>query len=638
MKKWLESREAKKITRIILILFVVLVMQIFGVMRFNQRLYGMSLEHSIQQVEELSTFVERNLYLKLDQHTDVLKIIATHLEDEELLFSDRVQERLYSLYSIVDFQLMGISDLDGKGIDCNGNQYNISYDHIRDDIEKDEVYISNVLKNGSDTLIFVAVPLKHHGEICGILWGKYPLSSIVDSMDFANDSYQYFQIIDDRGFYLIPSENKFALNQNRDFLGRPIWEELENYTYSGDMSAKKIYESIQRKESGHFHFQDGTNGRYVSYRPLKINNWYLLSVQVDEGLHDYVYRTRKISVHFFIMLTIGVVTIFGIIYNLIYTMYQKMATQNRRILAINLMLRTTLQQTKNIPFTIDHVLKQITFYGYPAEQGTQYRSFDDVKPEKVLQKGLLDPESLTQYTELYQCLIIEKKVCEPFIICTHMRGKKEWVRVRIISDNAGGTNQTIGVLEDYGEQREKDLQIETHLDDIKKIEQESKIDFLTKLYNRQAFLEEIEVALKENEQRNQIGALLILDLDHFKEVNDCLGHAMGDVVLQKTADTLLHFFRKGDIIGRLGGDEFVIFAPDIRNLSAFEPRIRDLNHLLNQEHSKDGKSVQVSASIGIMLTDSQNSTFPSLYEKADQALYQVKENGKNGYRFYSERV
>lgn len=116
-----------------------------------------------------------------------------------------------------------------------------------------------------------------------------------------------------------------------------------------------------------------------------------------------------------------------------------------------------------------------------------------------------------------------------------------------------------------------------------------------------------------------------------------MGHGMGDFVLQKTANTLCNFFRKDDIVGRLGGDEFMIFAQNIRNLTAFEQRIYELNHLLCKTYHKDGKSVSISASIGIMLTDETHRTFQALYEKADQALYQVKQAGRNGYRFYQKK-
>lgn len=636
MKKWFASKEAKKITVIILILCMSLIAQFISFLHFNKNLYDLALEHAAQQVEELSVYVEKSLYLELDHHIQTLELIESQLEGSAAaLSSAEITKQLQTIHSASDFQMMGLSNLDGNGVDSAGNPYSISYDHLREHIQRDEVYISNVLKNGGETLIFIAVPLKVNGQISGILWGKHALADIVNSIEFNNDVYKYFQIIDDKGSYLLSSKSKFALNQQPEFSSRTIWEELDKYHYPTGTSVHEIHESVQRGECGSFYFESGAQGRYVSYRPLKINNWYLFSVQVDDGLHDYVYHTRKITIHLFIILSIGLLTIFGVIYNLIYTMYKKMAKQNREIQAINGMFRETLQQTKNVPFVIDYTLKQITLYGYPAKDMVHCCSFADIRPEIMVKKGL-DAGSLETYKKLYQSLIKEQKKCEPEIIYSQLGKEKEWIRVSISSPAQDSTDQMIGVLENYGEQKKKDLQIETHLDDIKKIEKKSQIDFLTTLYNRETFIEKMNAALASSIRHQMTGALLILDLDYFKSVNDRMGHGMGDIVLQKTAAILRNFFRREDIVGRLGGDEFVVFAQNIRNIPAFEQRIKDLNHLLCKTYYKDGKSIQVSASIGIALTDAGCSTFTDLYEKADQALYQVKQADRNGYQIYSE--
>lgn len=636
MKNWFTSKEFKKITGIICILGITLIIQVIGFLQFNQKLYDMSLEHSMQQVDELSVHVEKNFELELERHIQILKVAELQMEIEETLFSDKMINELKKVYDISNFKLMGISDLNGNGVDSTGDTYNISYQNIRKHIENDEVYISNILKNGNETLIFIAVPLKIQEEICGILWGKYALADIVDDIEFTNDEYKYFQIIDDQGNYLLCSNNKFSFNKDSKYGEETIWEELKNCRYTDGMSVQKIYEMVQKRESGNFYFEDAGQGHYVSCRPLGINNWYLFSVQVDEGLHSYVRGTRQIALRFFMILIIGLLTIFGVIYNLIYTLYKKIVKQNREIRTINIMFQETLQQTKSIPFTIDQERKQIVLYGYPAKDAVQYCSFEDMRPENMLKKGIIDEDSLEECQKLYESLILQQKKCDPVILYSRIGGKKEWIRISIIFDAEDSTGQMIGVLEDYSEHKEKELQIENHLDDIKKIEKKSQMDFLTNLYNREAFLQKMQDILDQNNRNQQTGALLIMDLDHFKEVNDYMGHAMGDVVLQKTANTLHSFFSKEDIVGRLGGDEFIIFVQDVGDVHTFEQRIKKLNHLLCKVYHKDEKSVTVSASIGIMLVDADHSAFQSLYEKADRALYRVKQANRNGYQIYSE--
>lgn len=636
MKNWFKSKEARKITVIILILCTVLIAQIIGFWRFNKKLYIMSLEHSMEQADELSVYVEKNLQLEIDRRVHVLQVIESQLQKEDELLSDSMIALLKDLYPTSGFKLMGISDLNGIGVDSSGSRYIISYSHIEDHIKNNEIYISNVLKNENETLIFIAIPLKVKNEIRGILWGKYPLTEAVCSIELTNDSYKYFQIIDDQGSYLLSSKNKFALSNALQNPVHNIWDELSKYEFDDGVSAQKIYESVQRKESDAFYFSDQEQGYYVSYRPLDINNWYLFSVQVDEGLHEYVGHTRRIATHFFVLLTVGLLTIFSVIYNLTYTMYKRIAKQNQEIQTINVMFRVTLEQTKNIPFTIDHEQKQVVLYGYPTKDVTQYCSFEVMQPENMIKRGLVDPNSIDAYRKLYQSMIVENKKCDPVVIYSQLGKEKKWLRVSITSNAQDNPDQLIGVLEDYTEHKEKELQIETHLDDIKKIEKKSQTDFLTHLYTREAFLEKLQSALDENTEHPQTNALLILDLDHFKEINDCMGHAMGDMVLQQAANTLQNYFRQGDLVGRLGGDEFVIFARNIQNLQAFEQRIKDLNNLLYRVYRKNGKSVPTSASIGIAYTTGEHETFENLYEKADQALYKVKKTGRNGYQIYSD--
>ncbi len=634
MKKWFSSKESKKITMIVLILCAVLFVQTLGFIRLDKNLYYMSLEHLTNQVNELSVYVEKNFQAELDQYIDILEIAQVEAELEADTFSKNVLTKLQDIQAFANFQMTGVSNLNGIGIDATGSPHNILYKDLYEKIKRGQVYISNILKSEGETVIFIAVPLKMENKVSGILWGKVVLQDIVNGINLPDDSDRYFQIIDDKGNYLLASESKFLLHNNSKFHEQNIWKELENYEYADGMSAQKVYDSVQRGEKGNFYFEDNGEGHYVNYRPLQVNNWYLFSLQAEDTLHTYVNHTRKITTNVFILLFLGVLGVLVAVYRLMYTMYKNITKQHYEIQAINAMLQVTLQKTNNTPFMIERKTKQVILYGCPTKDVVQYRSFADMHPEYLLEKGVIDETQLDAYKKLYNALIIKGRKCDPVILYACVNNQKEWIRVSIISDVENNFEPIIGVLEGYNEQKQKDIQIESHLDDIKKIEKKSQTDFLTKLYNRETFIEKLEIALKENSIQQQMGAFLILDLDYFKEVNDCLGHSMGDIVLQETAQILQNFFRKEDIVGRLGGDEFIIFAQNIKNISAFEQRIAQLNTQLCKTYCKNGKSIQISASIGILLTDAQDITFYAVYEKADQALYQVKQAGRNGYQFY----
>ena len=162
---------------------------------------------------------------------------------------------------------------------------------------------------------------------------------------------------------------------------------------------------------------------------------------------------------------------------------------------------------------------------------------------------------------------------------------------------------------------------------------ESELDRLTELFNKKTMENLCRMKLKtfnENESSNIFMAFYIVDLDHFKEVNDLLGHQFGDKVLVEFAHGLKKIFRPNDCIGRFGGDEFVIIVDSLPSMEVVIRKaiqIKDIAYNLTVE----GKSRFVTASIGIAIAPQNGRDYESLFAAADKAVYHVKNNGKNGY-------
>ena len=638
MNNWIVSKESKKITFLIVIVSLILLIQITGFGSFDNKLYSMSLNYTMKQVEELSFYVEKQLQLELEKYTHLLKITSLVIDEENPIFSPKVLEKIEQAQPILKTNILGIADINGNSIDIKGEKSIIKQKNIKETIEKDQVYISNIIKKGDNPIIYIAVPLKKKGKIWGYFWGKFLLYDIVNEIIVSDNNDKYFLIIDNKGHYVLSSKNEFALNKLDFFYNKIIWNELEAFSFSKDMTVQKVHEMVNKGESGTFYFEGDGQGRYVSFRPLKIHDWYLFSVQVEDGLSHFVHHIRQLVILFLAILVIGLLVIFCSIYILIHNMYKKLAIQHDEIQVINAVFQVILHETKDIPFVINYEADQVVFYRITEHSTSQLYSFADIKPEIMLEKGFIGAESYNEFKKLYKNLVVQQKKCDPTILYMQIGKRKEWVRISIISEMQDNSLRMIGVLENYGEQKEKDLKIENHRDNIKRIEKKSQLDFLTKLYNRETFIKKVHGALELSLIIQNVGALIIIDLDHFKEVNDTMGHGMGDIVLQEIANELLNFFRKGDIVARLGGDEFIVFIHNISDIVAFEHRIQNLNQLLCKTYQKDEKNVTITASIGIALTNTDIRNFNDLYEKADKVLYEVKHSTKNGYKFYSKEV
>ncbi len=161
-------------------------------------------------------------------------------------------------------------------------------------------------------------------------------------------------------------------------------------------------------------------------------------------------------------------------------------------------------------------------------------------------------------------------------------------------------------------------------------------DALTHLPNRNYFTTTLEQTIKRAEADDVAFALLFLDLDGFKPVNDTYGHAAGDELLRLVSARLVASVREDDFVARLGGDEFVILLRDLVDEEIIQTISKRLIHEVSRPYWVDGHAVQVSTSVGIAEFPSDGKTAVQLMERADQALYAAKHRGRKQFCFYRD--
>ena len=161
-------------------------------------------------------------------------------------------------------------------------------------------------------------------------------------------------------------------------------------------------------------------------------------------------------------------------------------------------------------------------------------------------------------------------------------------------------------------------------------------DTLTGLPNRRILEDRLTQSLLFAQRYNQTIALLFLDLDHFKQVNDVYGHATGDALLKKVATRLSNCVRDSDTVVRMGGDEFIILLPELRHPDDAQLFARKILTALNYPLIIEGQEMRVSASIGVAITTGGATTAKQLLQKADNAMYKAKHAGRNTYVLTSD--
>ncbi len=213
----------------------------------------------------------------------------------------------------------------------------------------------------------------------------------------------------------------------------------------------------------------------------------------------------------------------------------------------------------------------------------------------------------------------------------HADGRTLWVleRGRVVErDDDGRPLRLVATLEDVTSRRQAAEQIEymaTH-------------DALTGLPNRTLLADRIERAISGARRDSHKVAVIFVDLDHFKQVNDTLGHHIGDLLLIAVAGRLMPHLREADTVSRQGGDEFIVLLPELREATDAATVCDKLLKELEQPVRFDGHELRVSASMGVALYPDDGPDRETLLQKADVALYRVKDSGRRAYRFFSAEM
>jgi diguanylate cyclase (GGDEF)-like protein/PAS domain S-box-containing protein len=212
----------------------------------------------------------------------------------------------------------------------------------------------------------------------------------------------------------------------------------------------------------------------------------------------------------------------------------------------------------------------------------------------------------------------------------HKEGHEVWVETnsQYLFNQEGSFIGVEGISRDNTERRRNEARIEflAHHDP------------LTDLPNRLLLRDRLERAIVQGERTESRVALVFIDLDRFKTVNDSLGHPVGDRLLREAAQRLRKCVREMDTVSRQGGDEFLIVLTDLKDSDAVTRVAEEILATMSVPFSLDGHDVAISCSVGVAVFPEDGRDFDELLKKSDIAMYNAKEAGRNAFRYYTERM
>jgi diguanylate cyclase (GGDEF)-like protein/PAS domain S-box-containing protein len=203
-----------------------------------------------------------------------------------------------------------------------------------------------------------------------------------------------------------------------------------------------------------------------------------------------------------------------------------------------------------------------------------------------------------------------------------------WLSLTAIRDRANQVSNYMGILSDITDLKKSEAQTR-HL---------AEHDFLTDLPNRVLLMDRLSLALAAAHRNHSMLAILFLDLDRFKHINDTLGHHIGDLLLKEVAARLVKCVRGVDTVSRQGGDEFVIILADIGGPDQAAHVAGTILQAIAQLYRLEQHSFNVSTSIGISIYPDDGTDIDTLMKNADMAMYHAKANGSNNFQFFSQQM
>jgi diguanylate cyclase (GGDEF)-like protein/PAS domain S-box-containing protein len=201
----------------------------------------------------------------------------------------------------------------------------------------------------------------------------------------------------------------------------------------------------------------------------------------------------------------------------------------------------------------------------------------------------------------------------------------EWINISAIHDDAGAVSHYVAIFSDITKVKENEERLR-HL---------AHFDALTGLPNRFLFQDHVELALAQAARTGKQVAVMFLDLDRFKLINDTLGHRAGDTLLTEVGQRLANCLRAGDTLSRFGGDEFTVVLPDLESGGAAATVADKFIEALSLPFHIAGKEFHITTSIGIAIYPQDGEHLDTLSRAADGAMFEAKEQGRNAYRFHA---
>ncbi|MEG1981869.1 MAG: diguanylate cyclase [Clostridia bacterium] len=605
---------------------------VFSIFDFSRNVQRAITAETYETLSEVSKTYNKVFNDRVKGTISTMNILASHLTDSHITSKTEITSFLQNAVNEGGFTKMAVCREDGLSLSNDGTTTNVSG---RDYFHKAMSGMADISEplttsNGEESII-VVVPIHKGDKVIGVLLGGYPLTVAGNHLlDTTYYSEGYGYIVAPSGDIILSSDHSDKMVDGKNLLS--FFEKVNFMEYS----MEQLKSVMDNGESGSFAYRYNGQRRFVSFTPSSINDWYTFSLSSDAPM----LKDEKVNkqIVFTLVAKLATMAILVLLWIVIgnYRRNKKLLQQKEELRRSEKRFSVAINASSGTLFEVDLKHQLYTYFENPQrifKADTNTLINETSKFANLSHDAFVD--AVTEYFFCPEDNAMVKREMEKLL---QVKTTSYEARVRRYDNSCLWCRVDLSISVDNNEEPSFLVGFISDIDSIKtqaiQSELQAQKDPMTGLYNK------VAMAVIANKELSEFPygrhALMVLDIDDFKGINDTLGHAFGDLVIIDVSSKLRTALRSNDIIGRIGGDEFCVLMKNIPNTASVLKKGTELSELFRQTYVGEKQKCKISCSIGIIITEPNlaNETFEALYRKADAALYQAKQSGKNRFVLY----
>lgn len=602
----------KKNIKFIYLLFISIVFLcvVLSLMVTNRCIQSKVKKHVLDELEVTMKSQVFNVKHTLDLQYTCLYALANSIDSaEEFIARTQEGDALDAVVKANRFCMLGVADVDGNTVSYTGEhlgnirERNYYQQIISGESSKEVEYIAHSTISG-EKRILLSVPLVSEGKVTGVLYASKEQTVFEDAL-FPD------MVLGTGKVAIITSQGEIIAcdrNSRFDYTVDNIFDIYSETVLEGEYSEKSILLNMSTEKSGYFISNTNDTIEYTKYKPLGVNDWYIMTtIDYESAFND----CQNILSVVYIIIGI-IIVIFGLVVTYIiwgakkYIRQIKAEQENLQVLNKQMMIftpggmhRCYLENPIHMEYASNGLCRML---GYSRDEFNE-----NIGASYTL---AIYEEDRAKFRDF-----IKRLAAEPGIETIEYRMNRKNGELIYVSDTMESALNGNGVMIGYSSVTDI-TKFHMEKDDLKK---QADIDAHTGVKNKSC----CERIFSDNEIIKSPTCCIMFDLNGLKQINDTLGHACGDVMIKDFARILKDVFPQGSFIGRYGGDEFVVILYN-RTEKYVENILKDMEKEISK-YNKDIREIQLSCSYGYAFSmDYENYTLKQLLEKADEKMYKNK--------------